>query len=638
MSFWDQVVANPRFWLAAGALLSVTAIECLLALWAATATKDRLVRVAVVWLAIAALVPIRAEIPALFFTLNATLTILLISTVRFLTRERAGRESRWAGWHRFSLGDIFVLTIFIATMLGISLRIRGPIWLPLAMLLWTAPLTAVSSLSYFAVQGRNRWRVLIFLVAALMIFAGFGLVAWRLLHFPASPGGLSPIEMRALSLHGPLLGSLVLLAYFTILLGRSVWQSLRSRENIWRGSGRRVGMVVVITLLALLVWYGESVITWRLADEGWRLLLLILTALPLTLLAMIVASATALARIQTASSVWRRMFQIAGGLAALVVAMPLAWLYWQMAWLPAFPPFASDSPTNYHRLIAIARQLNEMQLRYGAGLPTEARPLLDEATQLLGAPNYIPVAALEEETQRPPPASALKYHDLFAVRGGFEMLASESQGAGSFDRATDHALSVLRFGTMLQRGGTSGHSGMGWHVQGWALGIIRETAQDMSPEKRCEVIRALDDALQKREEPAVQLARDRIYHDWSSGWEGRFRTVITELAPPPPPATKSDYEDNFRSELALRALQLNLAIMQCARDRGRKPTELAELVPEYLDSVPLDPYSGQPFLYRMTEPHAHILYSTGPDGIDDGGRFSQEAMYALEPGFDLELK
>jgi hypothetical protein len=37
-----------------------------------------------------------------------------------------------------------------------------------------------------------------------------------------------------------------------------------------------------------------------------------------------------------------------------------------------------------------------------------------------------------------------------------------------------------------------------------------------------------------------------------------------------------------------------------------------------LPSVPLDPYSGQPFVYRVTD-KSFTLYSVGEDCVDDGG-------------------
>jgi hypothetical protein len=52
---------------------------------------------------------------------------------------------------------------------------------------------------------------------------------------------------------------------------------------------------------------------------------------------------------------------------------------------------------------------------------------------------------------------------------------------------------------------------------------------------------------------------------------------------------------------------------------GRLPDELEELVPEFFDSLPIDPYSNGPFKYQIEGGQA-ILYSVGKKGIDEKGK------------------
>ncbi len=68
-----------------------------------------------------------------------------------------------------------------------------------------------------------------------------------------------------------------------------------------------------------------------------------------------------------------------------------------------------------------------------------------------------------------------------------------------------------------------------------------------------------------------------------------------------------------------------LAETACALERyrlahGNYPGSLPELVPTYLDKVPLDIINGQPLTYRRTDSGKFILYSVGLDGKDDGGK------------------
>ena len=70
---------------------------------------------------------------------------------------------------------------------------------------------------------------------------------------------------------------------------------------------------------------------------------------------------------------------------------------------------------------------------------------------------------------------------------------------------------------------------------------------------------------------------------------------------------------------------LQTARVGCAVQRhrlahaGHLPETLAELVPTFLEAVPLDPFDGQPLRYRHTN-DLYVVYSVGPDGEDqDGG-------------------
>ena len=61
----------------------------------------------------------------------------------------------------------------------------------------------------------------------------------------------------------------------------------------------------------------------------------------------------------------------------------------------------------------------------------------------------------------------------------------------------------------------------------------------------------------------------------------------------------------------------------CALERywlrhGRYPARSAELVPELLDTWPIDPFDGNTVRYRPTE-RGYVLHSIGQDAIDDGG-------------------
>ncbi len=68
-----------------------------------------------------------------------------------------------------------------------------------------------------------------------------------------------------------------------------------------------------------------------------------------------------------------------------------------------------------------------------------------------------------------------------------------------------------------------------------------------------------------------------------------------------------------------RVMTVVLAIERYRLAHGRPPDALSDLVPDWIDAVPLDPFDGQTLRYRPLEP-GYVVYSVGPDGEDGGGR------------------
>lgn len=51
---------------------------------------------------------------------------------------------------------------------------------------------------------------------------------------------------------------------------------------------------------------------------------------------------------------------------------------------------------------------------------------------------------------------------------------------------------------------------------------------------------------------------------------------------------------------------------------GQPPATLEELVPEFLESMPIDPFDGQPLRYRRSE-KGYVVYSISENLQDEGG-------------------
>jgi hypothetical protein len=64
--------------------------------------------------------------------------------------------------------------------------------------------------------------------------------------------------------------------------------------------------------------------------------------------------------------------------------------------------------------------------------------------------------------------------------------------------------------------------------------------------------------------------------------------------------------------------QLAIALRLFRIKNGHYPAALSELVPEFLNKLPIDPFSGKDFIYRV-EGNGFIVYSVGFTGVDHGG-------------------
>jgi hypothetical protein len=87
-------------------------------------------------------------------------------------------------------------------------------------------------------------------------------------------------------------------------------------------------------------------------------------------------------------------------------------------------------------------------------------------------------------------------------------------------------------------------------------------------------------------------------------------------------------------ELGVRAAQSSLAISAYKVDHTKQlPSSLDALIPNYLSSVPIDPFSGNVLIYYQQN---KILYSVGEDHTDTGGSPTTENIReAKDPSFAL---
>jgi hypothetical protein len=85
------------------------------------------------------------------------------------------------------------------------------------------------------------------------------------------------------------------------------------------------------------------------------------------------------------------------------------------------------------------------------------------------------------------------------------------------------------------------------------------------------------------------------------------------------PAVFKLQEAADRYEQGERNLRVAFALAAYRVDHKSYPRTLNELAPKYLDMIPDDLFTGQPLTYHPIE-NGYLLYSLGPNGMDDDGR------------------
>lgn len=212
-------------------------------------------------------------------------------------------------------------------------------------------------------------------------------------------------------------------------------------------------------------------------------------------------------------------------------------------------------------------------------------------------------------------------HDLIGLKSLAWVLSAEGRLAEMENRPADAARSYvdsIRLGTELSRGGFMINRLVGIACE--AIGGSRHVK--LLPRLTCEQMRSLVTELEQIDSNTVSWAE-------VMNCERRFaRAQIGNF--PNPVRLASDWwqarkvaeasrrkHDSTAAHLRLLSTEMALRCYRC--DRGNAPASLAQLVPQYLGQVPLDPFSGRPLIYRADGTN-WLLYSVGIDAVDDGGK------------------
>lgn len=212
---------------------------------------------------------------------------------------------------------------------------------------------------------------------------------------------------------------------------------------------------------------------------------------------------------------------------------------------------------------------------------------------------------------------------------------------GDYQAAAKSGLDILELANAVRRGGLVTDLLISFAISGIGLETIRAHRKKFDSATR----RLLMDRLARLEaecEPIATItARDR---DWEAavGWtdqgcdfaslglnfpaedglseeeQRQLLQLLQTVADLPQADKESMYLDQDHQVLALmRLLTIDFALLERHLAAGRYPEQLSELVPNFFPRLPLDPFSGESFIYQRVGDAAFYLCSAGSK-MDDG--------------------
>jgi hypothetical protein len=142
-------------------------------------------------------------------------------------------------------------------------------------------------------------------------------------------------------------------------------------------------------------------------------------------------------------------------------------------------------------------------------------------------------------------------------------------------------------------------------------------------------IAVLSEVLEQARQPWPQRIRieapDRMPARTAGGWRSLGDALRYSL--------RSTAHQLAVSLAEFRVARTAIALELHRRETGALPGRLDALVPAHFHTLPVDPFSGAPLVYRVTD-DGFIVYSLGSNQQDDGGNLERPAR---RPGGGMDL-
>jgi hypothetical protein len=195
--------------------------------------------------------------------------------------------------------------------------------------------------------------------------------------------------------------------------------------------------------------------------------------------------------------------------------------------------------------------------------------------------------------------------ELASIKQLANALAAEGKLAELEQRTNDALMAcidTIRLGHESVRGGVMIDKLVGVACEGIGLNRLESLAPGLGEQECRQTARALEQVDQQGESLEQVLRMERTWSGHSTGLAGRIVKLIQSGSMR---AAEQKFSQRFQQrELQRRRLMLQLAVRACEAERGKKPDSASLLVPQYLSSIPVDPFTRTNL--SLTQPESLI--------------------------------
>lgn len=195
--------------------------------------------------------------------------------------------------------------------------------------------------------------------------------------------------------------------------------------------------------------------------------------------------------------------------------------------------------------------------------------------------------------------------DIVAMRRFAQALCGEGKLAEMENRPSDAFKSYLdcvRLGNQSARGGLLIDKMIDLAIEGIGLNAINKMTNQISLPDCRNAIQTLETLEANTESADDILKRDKIWSRQTYSWVAYSRMMIGRMVQDktlnptrPPPNWKNMIQSK---ENARRKLLVDIAARAFELEKGERPKTINDLVPDYLKTIPLDPFTGTNMVYQ----------------------------------------